>query len=114
MYELPHDFSYDLRLRILGYKQISGKSQKFVQAQPNDQCPLHKQKKLVIVQEDWTKSAVKLFVKVLFYLISYIGGFLRFRIQNILSFYVLILQYLSPCCSVSEVVSFRLKLFQNS
>ena len=52
MYGLPHDFSYDLRLRILGYKQISGKSQKFVQAQPNDQCPPHKKKKLVIVQED--------------------------------------------------------------
>ena len=31
IYELPHELSNDLRLKILGNQKISGKSQKFIE-----------------------------------------------------------------------------------
>ena len=37
IYELPHKLSNDLRLRILGNLEISGKSQNFLELQPSAQ-----------------------------------------------------------------------------
>ena len=36
MYELPHELPNDLRLRILGNYEISGKSQNFIELLPSD------------------------------------------------------------------------------
>ena len=42
VYELPHELPNDLRLRILGNKEILGKSQILVEIQPSAQSPFHK------------------------------------------------------------------------
>ena len=42
VYELPHKFPNNLRLRILGNKEILGKSQIWVEALPSAQPPFQK------------------------------------------------------------------------
>ena len=42
VYELPHELQNDLRLRILGKKEILGHSQIWLKTKPSAQCPLQK------------------------------------------------------------------------
>ena len=42
VYKLPHELPNDLRLRILGNKEISVKSQSYVDTQPSAQTPFQK------------------------------------------------------------------------
>ena len=42
VYKLPHELPNDLRLRILGNKEISVKSQSYVGTQPSAQTPFQK------------------------------------------------------------------------
>ena len=42
VYKLPHELPNDLRLRILGKKEISVKSQSYVDTQPSAQTPFQK------------------------------------------------------------------------
>ena len=42
VYELPHELPNDLRLRILGNKEILGKSQICVETEPSTQSPFQK------------------------------------------------------------------------
>ena len=42
VYKLPHELPNDLRLRILGNKDISVKSQSYVDTQPSAQTPFQK------------------------------------------------------------------------
>ena len=78
MYELPHDLSPDLshnlRLTTLGNEEVLAKIQKKKTRRHSLMpSPRSKNKRLAMVQENWTKSAIKLSRKVLIYLISYIG-----------------------------------------
>ena len=42
IYELPHEMPNDLRLRVLGNKEILGKSQIWVETKPSTQSPFSK------------------------------------------------------------------------
>ena len=72
MYELPHGLSHESRLTILGNEEIlvKLKMQRRHSLMPSLRS---KNKNLAMVQENRTKSAIKLSVKVLIYLISYIS-----------------------------------------
>ena len=51
IHELPHELPNDLRLRILGKKEISGESQNFVELYPSTQSS-SKNKKFINISKN--------------------------------------------------------------
>ena len=60
MYKLPHNLPNDLKLRILGNQEISGKCLNFIESQPSAQSP-RQNKSFVNISRKLLKKEIKLF-----------------------------------------------------